>query len=409
MKEQELREYQIEFEKIRRDFQVEYKELRSLVNKFTKDYSIETIQSLTLDEYVVGKGDQTFCNRIENELNDWGNIHGATASKFGVYYGKRGADQDKEYRIGKKAFGSNIDIAFENIKSSIVELIENEENYELLKKNLISPMFKGKILSLYHPTKFLNIYSANHLNYFINILGLVNNSSSEIEKQRALLEFKNNDSVMQSWTIFEFTKFLYHSFGKPNSEVKEDDMPKDLLSVIYTDFPPIEKVKFDFVDLKTSKLPTPNTPQKIKGIRKTDYVAQSKRNRRIGDRGEQIVVLAERQYLTKNGRADLAEKVDQISIRDDSIGYDIRSYYINGEDKFIEVKSTTNPVGATNIFISANEVKKAKEIENFFFYIVYLVGDMNTLIWSIKGSDLLDDENIRIEPIQFRLDLITQE
>ncbi|MDT8338484.1 MAG: hypothetical protein RQ763_04725, partial [Sulfurimonas sp.] len=206
----ELREYQVEFEKFRTNINSEFKGLFKLVDNFKKDYPSEKIRSLSLDDFVSGKGDSTtFCNRIENELNDWGNIHGSTAKKFGIYYGVDGSNKEKKYRIGKATFGSSIDKAFENVKSSIVELIKNDNNFDLLKNNPISPMFKGKILSIYFPEKFLNIFSATHLNYFINVLGLENNSKSEIDKQYQLLKFKNNDFVMKGWSIFEFSKFLY--------------------------------------------------------------------------------------------------------------------------------------------------------------------------------------------------------
>ena len=186
----ELREYQLEFEKFRKDINSVFKRLSKLVGKFKNDYPPEKISSLKLDDFVSGKGDPTtFCNRIENELNDWGNIHGSTAKKFGIYYGVDGDDKQKKYRIGKATFGSSIDEAFKKVKASIMELINNESDFALLKSNPISPMFKGKILSIYFPENFLNIFSATHLNYFINVLGLENNSKYEIDKQYELIKF----------------------------------------------------------------------------------------------------------------------------------------------------------------------------------------------------------------------------
>ena len=63
----------------------EYEELRQA---FVKDYSIERIGNLLLDEYVIGKGadNRSFCYRIERELDQLGRILGPTASKFGTTY-----------------------------------------------------------------------------------------------------------------------------------------------------------------------------------------------------------------------------------------------------------------------------------------------------------------------------------
>jgi len=408
MQVNELREYQVDFEKIRSDSISDAKELFKLRKTFTKDFSVKKFDSLGIDEYVAGKGSPSFCNRIENELNDWGNIHGSSAKKFGLYYGVLGKDKVKKYRIGKAKFGSSVDEAFKNIKSYIVELLKNKNDLDLLKANPISPMFKGKILSVYYPDKFLNIFSATHLNYFINILGLENNSRFELDKQNKLLEFKQQDSVMRDWSIFEFSKFLYHSFGSPNNEINDGTLANELKGFKLKDFPPIETVKFEFIDLETEEVTNSNSNSRNKS-KKTDYSSQSKRFKRIGDRGEQIVVMAERQVLTDNKRHDLAQKVDQISKRDDRVGYDIRSYDIDGKVKYIEVKSTTKLVGFSNIFISANELEVAKHKENYYFYVVYNVANRTPKIWKIEGSKLLSDENIKLKPDSYSIQFNTKE
>ena len=61
----EIRELQAEFEKIRLSFRKDFNELKKLIKKFEEDYSVQNIENLTLDEYIVGKGDPTFCNRID--------------------------------------------------------------------------------------------------------------------------------------------------------------------------------------------------------------------------------------------------------------------------------------------------------------------------------------------------------
>ena len=114
-----------------------------------------------------------------------------------MYFGKYGQDKTRKYRIGRKEYGKDEDIALKKILSAIVELLENKDDFEILKKNPISPMYKGKILSVYYPNDFPNIFSAKHLNYFINNLGLDNDSKSELDKQALLLDFKNSDKVMK--------------------------------------------------------------------------------------------------------------------------------------------------------------------------------------------------------------------
>ena len=222
-----------------------------------------------------------------------------------------------------------------------------------------------------------------------------------------LLNYKNSDKVMKEWSVYEFSKFLYKSFGNPNDEVKEDKISKELKDFKLKDFPPIESLKFDFVNLQTNELPESKEKGKNKGT-KIDYLNRSKKFKRIGDRGEQIVLRAERQFLKKNGKKDLAKLVDQISERDDSVGYDIKSYELDGTEKLIEVKSTMRKIGKSNVFLSANELKVAENENNYYFYIIYEVGSKRPKIWKIKSSDLLNDSNIVKEPILYKLNMNTK-
>jgi hypothetical protein len=404
----ELRENQFEFEKRRKDLNLGFKEIDKIRKKFVTDYPIEKILILTLDEFVIGKKDPTtFCNRIENELNSWGNIHGSNARKFGLYFGTFGDDKERKYRIGKKTFGTDYNKALAEILLSIIELIKNKDDFKLLKSNPISPMFKGKILSIYYPDDFLNIFSATHLNYFINVLGLDNVSKSEIDKQALLIKYKNTDSVMKSWTIYEFGKFLYYSFKNPNDEVKNKDLPKELKGFKLKDFPPIESIKFDFVSLRTEEI-EPFNGSRRKNERKIDYPLRSKNFKRIGDRGEQVVLRAERKFLEDNGRKDLSDLIEHISETDDSIGYDILSYNLDNSPKFIEVKSTLREVGVSNMFLTANELEVSENKDNYYFYIVYEVGSSRPKIWKVKGSDLINDTNIVKKPVLYKLYLKTK-
>lgn len=402
----ELREFQLDFEKSRKNISDECKELFRLRDKFVKDFNPQFIASLSIDQYVIGKGLPSFCHRIENELNEWGNIHGSTAKKFGIYYGVSGKDKEKKYRIGKAIFGDQINEAFNSIKESILQLTQNPNDFPLLISNPISPMFKGKILSIYHQNKFLNIYSASHLNHFIDRLCLANDSKSELVKQKTLLNFKNNDAVMKDWSNFEFNRFLYHSFGKPDSDEKDNDVPIVLGKYKSLSFPPIETVSFEFIDLETTP-PTNKIGNKKKKEKTTDFNKRGKRLKRIGDRGEQIVLRAEHAKLVEQGREDLAKKIDHIAKRDDSAGYDIVSYDNNGLEKYIEVKSTVRPTGSVDIFISSNELSVAEDLENYYIYIVFSAGGKEAKIWPIKADYFINDPNIKPVPIQYKIKVKT--
>jgi len=205
------------------------KELEGLRKVFVEDYNIKNIIKMKKEDYVVGLGRKdTFCYRIENELQELGNIHGSSSSKFGIYYGKRGSDTEEKYRTAKTKFGEDPDEAFEKIKEEISLLIVagKEENINYIRKSKIAPMFRGKILSTYFPNKYLPIFSEPHLDYFIAKLGLsIEEGEDDIDKQLKLLDLMDNHPVMKKWSIHNFANFLYTMYGKPSDK---DDQAKKI-------------------------------------------------------------------------------------------------------------------------------------------------------------------------------------
>ena len=74
-----------------------------LRHKFVKDYPVERISKLELDEYVIGKGSSnySYCYRVERELDCLGRILGTPAIKFGIWYGRIRSDKEHKYRFAK--------------------------------------------------------------------------------------------------------------------------------------------------------------------------------------------------------------------------------------------------------------------------------------------------------------------
>jgi hypothetical protein len=88
-----------------------------------------------------------------------------------------------------------------------------------------------------------------------------------------------------------------------------------------------------------------------------DFQAREAANRELGLAGEASVVRAERRRLTAAGRTDLASKVRHVSVLDgDGAGYDVLSWDVEGEERFLEVKTTR--FGSFQPFlVSRNEVE----------------------------------------------------
>ena len=128
-----------------------------------------------------------------------------------------------------------------------------------------------------------------------------------------------------------------------------------------------------------------------KNIKKSKRNLQSlKNNMEVGLRGEELVLFYEKKRLLEKGRKDLADLVDHVSLKDDSLGYDIKSFDLdfNGQVKeiFIEVKTTVCSPDE-EFFVSANELEKSKKYaDNYWLYRVYDIYQENPKCYKVTGD-----------------------
>lgn len=410
---EDLRIKQADFEGERQNFKKEIGKLENRRRDFLKRFPESGIKNLRLDEYAIGteNSKESFCYRMEVELKGLGNFHGATAFKFGIYYGKTKSDSAEKYRFNPR-WGKSQEEAFENVKDAIVALLDaaKEENIDLIKKNRLSAMFKGKILSTYYPDRFLNIFAKEHLEYFLDVLGInYQNTDDEIDERQVLVTFKNSDEVMSEWTIYEFSHFLYVEIGRP---AKKENTPEALRPYIdyKDDYPELSAVRADFIELTvyphnfTAAADRTSMPHGI-----IDFEKENRRHALLGKRGENIVFDIEREYFEKQGKHAVAQKINWASKEDSSLGYDILSFDDEGKEKYIEVKATARTVSPNVTFrLSRNEYEQAKTLVNYYFYIVFNAKSKNPKIWRSKNLFDYENKGLVLIPESFKVVVSTQ-
>ena len=193
----------------------EERELMKLREEFISYFSVAKLHSLTIEEYVVGlQNSESFCYWLERTLHRLGSISGQPSYKFGVWY----SPTKREYCFEQR-FGDNYKEAFQALKTSLISLIEDgeREDYASISKNPINSSIKGKILAVYFPEKYMNVYANKHLDYYLAALGLNTKElkrSDVIYKRLALLKFKNEDEEMKHWSNYVFSKFLWSHYPK---------------------------------------------------------------------------------------------------------------------------------------------------------------------------------------------------
>ncbi|WP_306349941.1 DUF3883 domain-containing protein [Flavobacterium sp. '19STA2R22 D10 B1'] len=389
--------------------------LHKIRAEFIKHFKYTNIRTMHVDEYVLGKtvakDSYNFCYTLERELDGLGRIIGANAFKFGVYYGRTKSDPHIEYRFAKK-FGNNNIIAFENVRTKILELLDAGAAGDLaaIATNNISPMFKGKILSTYYPDIYLNVFSPEHLNYFLVKLDLDTEwliSADAVYKRKALVEFKNSDPIMRAWSVDIFSDFLYTEYpGRPVTKGNPQQETSILEDYVDPEFPPNPIASF--IELMTISSTETKRPGPVPGKTehgKKNYEKEARKLKKLGDRGEKVVMDLEAKRLRDGNREDLIKYIDRVSLKSDSYGYDILSFELDGSKRYIEVKATTAKVGSANFFLSANELREAEESDNYFIYMVYDVTSESPKVWPIRNPFKPDNEVITKTPVTYYINI----
>ena len=112
-----------------------------------------------------------------------------------------------------------------------------------------------------------------------------------------------------------------------------------------------------------------NEPQAIyKRPNKINYLEREQQNIALGSKGEEFVIKFERIRLQREGKLNLADKIEWIAKENDAAGFDILSFNKNGTDRYIEVK-TTKLAKETPIFFSKGEYEFSKvHSQNYNLY-----------------------------------------
>ena len=305
---------------------------------FLRAFPMNRLKDLTLDDYVMGKGTPSFCTYVEAKTKPWANILGATAIKFGIYFGKTKSDATMRYRF-KRQFDTK-NQAFATIKTDLLELIDAGRSQRFFDIDDIdlSQNFKAKILSLYFPEIYLNVCSKGHIEAMCVELGIPEDLAVS-EQQHLLLQAKFESNVTNSWSNPKFMTFLY------NTHIRPPD-------------------KQEHVGARRKR-----------SHRRVDVDEMLENRKRIGELSEAFALKWEKERLLGAGHKSL---VKLIKDRRDKpgYGYDFLSHGEPGKERLIEVKSAgrirTSP--GFRFFLSENEHKTSRTEharDSYYFYLVF--------------------------------------
>lgn len=132
-------------------------------------------------------------------------------------------------------------------------------------------------------------------------------------------------------------------------------------------------------------------PEKLfRTAKKINWEEINKKRKLTGAKGEEIVIAVEQEFFESIGRKDLADRVRHTSLEDgDGAGYDISSFFEDGREKYIEVKSSTSSL-TSPISLSRNELGFLKEHSKDAFVYRVLVSGENSEIRAQPSFEFLE-------------------
>ncbi len=369
--------------------------------KFIRRFPVDKIGQITLKDYCLGLDTyDNFCYYLETKLKASGSIKGGSANKFGLFY-SRG---DNRYKIVPKwSLTNNENEALEKIKKSICEVIKAGDAYDFftLENNELAPIFKGKILATYYPSKYMGIFGNEDFDYFFYRLSVPFNSKlSPVRKQYQLLKLKQENNIFDSLTLDEFMKFLYAMFGQELLAKKKEDNKRNFKkSENRQQEEPDDRngkqrlIKEDFEFVGNSK-----ATKTVKRKGPIDFESLQKKRTSIGFKGEMLVMDYETELLHNCGSK---HRPKHIALTDPSAGYDIISYDEIGKIKYIEVKTRkVRTPTKLDFFITANEREKFETLEG---YVIYFVSDLNSSTPKLRIVTKEIYDKLEFEPIAFHV------
>lgn len=341
---------------------------------FLYAFPLDKLKRMRLEQYVIGTQRPTFCAFVEAKTRAWANIQGATALKFGIYFGRTKKDPQVRYRYQSK-LGDNQQEAYRHIRQNLLQLVALGEaetlQFSAIDAIPLSQMFKAKILSLYFPNRFLNVCSGDHLKLLAKKLRLPDGLPLS-EYQHLLLKLRETDDLCARWKNPKYMTFLYCTYINPGQ-------------------------------------PTPariRKPRK-KPSRPTNFDEVNAERSRIGKLAEDFALTYERERL--KGDDELAHLVSHIQDRTKYAGdgFDFLSFTSSTQPRYIEVKSVPRERGnsTSRFFLSENELNVSVEPGkkgHYYFYLVRFDGKGKPYECIVEEAEDLLERSL-IEPAAYRV------
>jgi len=199
---------------------------------FVEKFPLAKLKDLSIDQFVQGTDDNSFCYWLEFKKIGFG-IGGGNASKFGIYKTKNKAEivyatsygKNKTYLDDKSAKDY-----FADLLNKILKALDFTREDQIDKiRELEIPMWNmvlQKILGIYYPEKFLTIGSPTVLIKCAKELGIQNIEHSSNNSILINYECKkaiSKNSQFSKWSYEKIGTFIWETFDGENKKRKRKE------------------------------------------------------------------------------------------------------------------------------------------------------------------------------------------
>ena len=236
------------------------------------------------------------------------------------------------------------------------------------------------------------------------------NYNIKYEKYRfiKLLQRAQDAVLNESNTTVESVETVVSQTDNKSSAITHDKTNLDILDYPITES--AEEIELNIADSPTITSKSKSNSNKIRTKEGINYSEQQAISQKIGDRGEELVLRNEIEKIKQWGLPDeILSKVRRVSLESDDYGFDILSFDKDGNERYLEVKTTKTNGKNFSFILTRNEFEHAKTYGSRYSFVIVFDILCNPRIWYMGNPFVEEPYKVKIQPFQYRVDVKTIE
>lgn len=193
-----------------------------------------------------------------------------------------------------------------------------------------------------------------------------------------------------------------------NSAITHDTTNLSVLDEPITEV--AEEIELNIADNPTIVSKNKSISNKVRAKEDINYSEQQTISQKIGDRGEELVLRNEIEKTKGWGLPnETLSKVRRGSLESDDYGFDILSFDQEGNERYLEVKTTKTNGKNFSFILTRNEFETAKYYGKRYSFVIVFDILSNPRIWYMGNPFVEEPYKVKIQPTQYRVDIKTTE